>query len=67
MPKVFVKTVQHYPIARADKPIFEKEAEVCDAKQISRKRVVALVTKPARSPLIVLHAGKAIKEYSIPD
>jgi len=62
-----VKTVQHYPIARADKPIFETEAEVCYAKRILRKRVVALVTKPARSRLIVLHAGKAIKKSSIPD
>ncbi len=51
----------------AEKPIFEIEAEVCYAKQILRKSAVALAAKPAGSPLIVLHAGKAIKKYFIPN
>ena len=52
-------------VALADEPSFGIGAEVFYAKQILKKKIVAIVTEPARSPWIVSHADAILEEYSL--
>lgn len=54
-------------VALADEPSFGIGAEVFYAKQILKKRIVAVVTKPAKSPWIVSHADTIIPRYAVED
>ena len=52
-------------VALADEPSFGIGAEVFYAKQILKKRIIAIVTKPAKSPWIVSQADVILEKYSL--
>jgi len=52
-------------VAFADEPSFGIGAEVFYAKHILKKKVVAIATKPARSPWIVSQADIILEKHSI--
>jgi nucleoside 2-deoxyribosyltransferase len=54
-------------VALADEPSFGIGAEAFYAKKILKKKVVAIVTKPAKSPWIVSHADAILETYSVED
>lgn len=54
-------------VALADEPIFGTGAEVFYAKQILKKKIIAIATKPAKSPWIVSKADAILKKYSVED
>lgn len=54
-------------VALADKPSFGIGAEIFYAKRILKKKIVAIVTKPAKSPWIVSHADEVLETYSAED
>lgn len=51
-------------VALADEPSFGIGAEVFYAKQILKEKVIAIATKPARSPWIVSQADVTLEKYS---
>ena len=50
-------------VALADESSFGIGAEAFYAKQILKKKIVAIVTKPAKSPWIVSHADVILETY----
>lgn len=50
-------------VALANKPSFGTGAEVIYAKRVLRKKVVAIVTKPMRSPWILIHADVVVDSF----
>lgn len=50
-------------VALADEPSFGIGAEVFYAKRILKKKIVAIVTKPAKSPWVVSHADAILEKY----
>jgi nucleoside 2-deoxyribosyltransferase len=54
-------------VALADQPSFGIGAEVFYAKHVLKKRVIAIASKPARSPWIVSNADVVLKTYSAKD
>jgi len=54
-------------VALADDSSFGTGAEVFYAKQILKKKIIAIATKPAKSPCIVSHADVILETYSVED
>jgi nucleoside 2-deoxyribosyltransferase len=54
-------------VALADQPSFGIGAEVFYAKHVLKKKVIAIASKPARSPWIVSNADVVLKTYSAID
>jgi nucleoside 2-deoxyribosyltransferase len=54
-------------VVLADEPSFGIGAEVFYAKRILEKKIVAVVTKPAKSPWIVSFADVILGTYSVED
>ena len=54
-------------VALADEPSFGIGAEIFYAKQILKKKIIAIVTKPAKSPWIVSYADTILETCSIED
>jgi nucleoside 2-deoxyribosyltransferase len=52
-------------VALPDDSNFGTGAEVFYAKQILKKKIVAIVTKPAKSPWIVSHADVILKRIRL--
>lgn len=52
-------------VALSDEPSFGIGAEIFYAKQILKKRIIAIVTKPAKSPWIVSQADVILEKYSL--
>ena len=54
-------------VALADEPSFGISAEVFYGKHILKKKIIVIVTKPAKSPWIVSHANVILETYSADD
>lgn len=54
-------------VVLADEPSFGIGAEVFHAKRILKKKIFAIVAKPAKSPWIVSHADVVLETYSTED
>jgi len=54
-------------VALADEPSFGLGAEVFYAKQVLGKKVIAIVSRSAKSPWIVCHADVILRVYSVKD
>ncbi len=52
-------------VALADEPSFGIGAEVFYAKQILKKTIIAIVTKPAKSPWVISNANVILETYSV--
>lgn len=52
-------------VVLADEPSFGIGAEVFYAKQILKKKIIAIATKPAKSPWIVSQADVILEKYSV--
>lgn len=54
-------------VALADEPSFGLGAEIFCAKRVLKKKVIAIASKPAKSPWIVCHADVILRVYSAKD
>jgi nucleoside 2-deoxyribosyltransferase len=54
-------------VALADQPSFGMGAEVFYAKHVLKKNVIAIASKPAKSPWVVSNADRVLKTYSVED
>jgi nucleoside 2-deoxyribosyltransferase len=52
-------------IALADKPSFGVGAEVIYAKRVLGKKVIAIITKVARSPWVLIHADIVVNSFNV--
>ena len=52
-------------VALADEPSFGIGAEIFYAKQILKKRIIAIVTKPAKSPWVISNANVILETHSV--